>query len=328
MSIGAKQTLLSDIKTEVGEFLTVHDTEQVVEVVDNALVNYDVIEQVRGEIDQSSSDLLQVFLDAKTIEGRSIKTINRYKYIIERALLEINVPVQKITVFHLRRYLMQLKETGLSDSSTEGVRSILSSFFGWLWKDGLLKQNPMANIAPIKCKKEVRLPFSSLDLELIKQACKNDRERALVQFLLSTGCRVGEVCALDISNVDFDLCECKVLGKGNKERIVYIDPVAKLLLKRYLDGRTDNDPCLFRSIFGRITEQGVRAILKKLEERSGVENVHPHRFRRTLATNLIDRGMPIQEVAHILGHDKIDTTMKYVYIEQSNVKSSYRKYTS
>lgn len=326
MSIEAKTKLVSEVKTKVEEFLVVRDVNKVVSALDDSLNDYELTELNAGEIDTNSKDLLQAFLDAKSLEGRSIKTINRYKYILERMLLEIGAPVPKMTVFHLRKYLMQLKDAGLSDTSTEGVRSIMSSFFGWLWKEGLIQSNPVANIATIKCKKEIKLPFTALDIELLKRACNTDRESALIQFLLSTGCRVSEVCALNVSDIDFAGCECKVLGKGNKERIVYINQVTAMLLKRYLVLRKNDDTALFTGTRGRLTPQGVRAILKDLEARSGVENVHPHRFRRTLATNLIDRGMPIQEVAYILGHDKLDTTLRYVYIDQTNVKSAYKKY--
>ena len=327
MSIEAKTKLVSEVKTKVEEFLVVRDVNKVVSALDDSLSDYELTELNAGEIDTNSKDLLQAFIDAKTIEGRSVKTINRYKYILERMLLEIGTPVPKMTVFHLRKYLMQLKDAGLSDASAEGVRSIMSSFFGWLWKEGLIQSNPVANIATIKCKKEIKLPFTTLDIELLKRACNTDRESALIQFLLSTGCRVSEVCALNVSDIDFVGCECKVLGKGNKERIVYINQVTSMLLKRYLVLRQSDEQALFIGQRGRLTPGGVRAILKELEVRSGVENVHPHRFRRTLATNLIDRGMAIQEVAHILGHDNINTTMKYVYIDQANVKSAYRKYT-
>lgn len=330
MSIEAKRALLTNIETEVGDFLTFTHTKRVVNTVDDILDDFDVniLSSSTDKVDAESTDFLTLFLDAKAVGGRSEKTLNRYRYIIERALLEIGTPVTKITVYHIRRYLMHLQESGLNDNSVEGVRSILSSFFNWLWKENIIKINPMANIVPIKCKKEIRLPFSPLELELIRRACDNPRDLALVQFLAASGCRVGEVVKLDRDSIDFIARECKVLGKGNKERIVYIDPIAKLLIQQYLDSRTDNDKALFVGIRGRLTEQGVRKILKDLELKSGVENIHPHRFRRTLATMLIDRGMGIQEVGHILGHENINTTLKYVHIDDANVKAAYNKYTS
>lgn len=327
MSIQAKQVFLKDVKENVDDFLTQKEALKVIDAVNEVLVNYEV-EEAQGAYDSASNDLIQAFLDAKEIEGRSSKTLNRYSYMLQKAAQGMGVPIPKVTVFHVRSYLMSEKKRGLSDQSLEGVRSILSSFFSWLFTEGLIKANPVANIGSIKCQKQIKKPFSALELEQIKQACGTDKERALITFLRSTGCRVGEVCRLDRDSVDFAHMECKVLGKGNKERIVYFDSITAMELNKYLSGRKDSDPCLFRSIYGRLTEQGVRYILKDLEERSGVENVHPHRFRRTLATNLIDRGMPIQEVAYILGHDNINTTMKYVYIEKTNVENAYRKYTN
>lgn len=327
MSIQAKQLLIKDIKQEIDDYLPATQSDRVIKSINDALVSYEV-EEVSGSYDAKSDELLIAFIDAKEIEGRSKKTLNRYRYILEKMIQGIGIPVSRMTVFHIRSYLMQEKKRGLSDSSLEGLRSVLSSFFSWLYQEGLIQANPLANISTIKCTKQIKLPFSQLELELIKQACRTSRERALVSFLKATGCRVGEVCLLDRDAVDLKNLECKVLGKGDKERIVYLDEVACMELEKYLKSRTDDDPCLFRGIRGRSTEQGVRALLKSLEKRSGVVNVHPHRFRRTLATNLIDRGMPIQEVAYILGHDNINTTMKYVFIEKTNVKAAYRKYSN
>lgn len=327
MSIQAKQLLTKDIKEHFDEFLLKADAEKAIETVNTALANYDV-EEVDGGYDAESKELLTAYLQAKEIEGRSQKTLNRYSYMLEKMITGIGAPITKVTVFHVRTYLMSERKRGLSDASLEGVRSIMSAFFGWLLKEGLIKLNPMANIGTIKCQKQVKEPFSRLEIELIKQACETCRERAIVSFLQSTGCRIGEVCRLDKEDIDLQTFECKVLGKGNKERIVYFSPVTAMELERYFKERTDSDPCLFAGIKGRLTEQGMRAFLKRIEKRCGVPNIHPHRFRRTLATNLIDRGMAIQEVAYILGHDNLNTTMKYVYIEQSNVKSAYQRYSA
>lgn len=327
MSIQAKQLLTKDIKEHFDEFLLKADAEKAIETVNTALANYDV-EEVDGGYDAESKELLTAYLQAKEIEGRSQKTLNRYSYMLEKMITGIGAPITKVTVFHVRTYLMSERKRGLSDASLEGVRSIMSAFFGWLLKEGLIKLNPMANIGTIKCQKQVKEPFSRLEIELIKQACETCRERAIVSFLQSTGCRIGEVCRLDKEDIDLQTFECKVLGKGNKERIVYFSPVTAMELERYFKERTDSDPCLFAGVKGRLTEQGMRAFLKRIEKRCGVPNIHPHRFRRTLATNLIDRGMAIQEVAYILGHDNLNTTMKYVYIEQSNVKSAYQRYSA
>jgi len=222
---------------------------------------------------------------------------------------------------------MAEKERGISNGTLDGIRSTLSSYFGWLQKEGLIEKNPCGNLGTIKCAKVVRQPYSSEDLERLKEGCKTLRDKAIVSFLLSTGCRISEVCGLNRDDIHFDTLECKVLGKGNKERIVYLDAVSAMFVKRYLNGRKDDNPALFVGKFKeRLEPGGTRIMLKALERRTGVENIHPHRFRRTLATNLISRGMAIQEVAAILGHERIDTTMKYVCLDKSAVKNSYRKY--
>ncbi len=327
MSVQAKQSLVSDVAERVGEFLTVTDTAKVTTALTDVVTNYDIEMLNIDSIDPDSMDLLKYFLDAKQTEGRSAKTVERYSYILEKMLKGIGVPVQRITVYHLRSYLMEEKNRGLSDRSLDGLRSIMSSFFGWLTKENLIKSNPCANIAAIKCQKKIRLPYSASDIEKLKTNCSSIRDKAIVCFLLATGARISEVCALNRADIDFQNMECKVLGKGNKERTVYMDEVTAMVLKEYLDARTDPYDALFVGKgTERMTPHGVRNMLDDLSEKSGVANVHPHRFRRTLATNLINHGMPIQEVAYILGHERIDTTMKYVYIEKTSVKNSYRKY--
>lgn len=204
---------------------------------------------------------------------------------------------------------------------------MFNSFFGWLFREGLLRTNPCANISSIKCPKRVREAFSETDVERLSECCGNSRDRAVLHFLLSTGCRISEVCALNRADVDLHTMECVVLGKGAKQRRVYLGEVAGMYLARYFSERQDDSPALFAGKgTPRMTPGGIRFMLKKLEELSGVPNVHPHRFRRTLATNLINRGMGIQQVAMILGHDKLETTMKYLYIAEENVKTAYHKY--
>ncbi len=330
MTVQDKEQLVNNVTAEIGEFLTVVQTNKVKETLANELQSYDVVALTPGEVDTDSMNMLQFFLDAKRTEGRSEGTINRYSYHLEKLLFAIGVPIKQITVYHLRAYLMEEKKRGLSDRSLEGIRSIMSSFFGWLWKENLLPINPCGNIAPIKCRKEIRLPFSAVELEKLKSGCTNARDKAIVYFLLGTGARISEVCALNRDDVDFQKMECMVLGKGNKERTVYFDSVTAMVLRSYLLKRTDESPALFsgnrKNRSDRLTPHGVRGMLNHLGERAGVENVHPHRFRRTLATNLIDHGMPIQEVSSILGHENINTTMKYVFVDKNNVKNSYRKY--
>lgn len=325
MSIASRQVLLKDAEKAFGSVLTVEQMQKIMPMLGEALAGFEV-EQVT-DADDSGGDLLCAFIEAKEIEGRSKKTLERYQYIIRHFLKASGTTTQKVTVYHIRSFLMAEKRRGLSDRTLEGYRCVFSSFFGWLQKEGLIPANPCANLGAIKCAKVVREPYSATDIERLKEACSSLRDRAIIMFLLSSGCRISEVCGLNRNDIDMASAECTVLGKGNKERVVYLDSVALMLLRRYLSSRKDAHNALFVGLRGeRLQPGGVRAMLNQLEAKAGVPNVHPHRFRRTLATNLIARGMPIQEVAAILGHDKLDTTMKYVYLEKSNIKNSFAKY--
>lgn len=325
MTIQAKHQLLQDIEGDIGEYLTAVNTRRVLGSVDAQLDNYN-IEEIRQDFKGDEDDILKAYIEAKTIEGRSPKTINRYSYILERMITAIGKPVRQIGAADIRAYLAAEKGRGLSGRSLEAIRQVASAFFNWSVREGLISKNPMGNIGAIKFTKEIKTPFTPLELEQIKNACTSDRDTALVNFLLTTGCRISEVCGLMRKDINFQSLEVKVLGKGDKERIVYLTEVSAAVLKKYLDNRTDDDPYLFMGLRGPFTPQGCRALLKRIELKCGVPNIHPHRFRRTLATHLIDRGMPIQEVAHVLGHAKIDTTMTYVFISESNVKNAYKKF--
>lgn len=327
MSIEAKQALIKEVERAMCDVLTVGEMSTVIKALTDKLSRYNV-ERADTEVGQEFNDMLNAFLDAKRIEGRSDKTIERYRYILTKAIQKMNAPIRDITVFHLRGYLMDEKRRGICDNTLEGYRNIFSSFFGWIHKEGLIDSNPCANLNAIKCQKKVRLPYSSVDVEKLKECCATDRDKALISLLLSTGCRISEVCGINRDDIDFVNRECIVLGKGNKERTVFLDDVTCMLLKRYLDSRKDNYEAIF---IGKGTDRlhpsGVRRMLNTIAQRASVENVHPHRFRRTFATGMIGRGMPIQEVAAILGHEKLDTTMKYVYLNKDSVRNTYRKYS-
>jgi len=328
MALLDKKLYLADLETRLNDFIPSNDVRRIIEQAADALAGYDIKnmpEAIRGSTD--SENLVKLFLDAKGVEGRSAGTIAHYKYILGRLMEDVNVPLEKMTVHHLRSWLMKEKDRGVSLRTLEGNRYVFTSFFGWAWKEELIPKNPTANLAPIKQQKVIRLPYSSVELEKLKAAAQTTRDLAVIAFLLSTGCRISEACALDVLDVDFRGRRVTVLGKGNKQRVVYLDDVCVMYLNKYLAERSDSEAALFLGKGSdRMTPGGIRAMLKRIEARSGVENVHPHRFRRTLATNLINHGMPIQEVAAVLGHDKIDTTMRYVYIDQRNVETAYRKY--
>lgn len=326
MSIADKQSLMRDTEMRIAAFLTADNVSKVMQILSESLGAFE-IERINDEMnDVESEELLKTFLNAKRLEGRSDKTIERYEYIIRRMYEALNVPVSKISVFHLRNYLSDEKARGVSDSTLDGTRQVLSAYFGWLRKENLIVADPTINLNPIKSVKKVRKPYSSIDIEKLKECCDNNRDKAIISTLLSTGCRISEICALNRNDIDFVNKEILVLGKGNKERTVFIDDVTAMLLQRYLEERKDDSEALFVGKgTSRLKPGGIRKLLNVVATKAGVENTHPHRFRRTLATNLIDHGMPIQEVASILGHEKLDTTMKYVYINKNNVKNAYTK---
>lgn len=310
---------------------------EIVDTVQDILViqlnKYEVQERCTevAVTDTSAEKLLKKFVATKRIEGLADSTLRRY-YEINRQMLEaIRKPLYEITTYDLRFYLSLCREKGaISNRTLDGMRRCYSAFFRWLSAEGLIGNNPCTALSQIKYRKTVKKPYSATELEKLREACTDIRDLALVDFLYSTGCRVSEVSRLDISDVDFERMECTVIGKGNKERVVYLSPVAGMHLQEYLNGRKDSTgEALFTGKGNRrLGKNGIESALKRLGKNAGVENVHPHRYRRTLATNLLDRGMNIQDVAAILGHADLKTTQIYCYISQSNVKTAYVKYAA
>lgn len=325
MAIEAKATLLKGLEQQLSSEITFSDMTKVLSAVSDQLSYYEV-EQLNDK-NLALDDLLDAFITALQIEGRSKKTIERYRYLIQKMMNSVKVQTRNITVYHLRKYLAQEKERGISDRTLEGIRQVFCSYFNWLHRERLIDTNPVSNLGAIKCQKKIKDTYTEIDIERLKYNAKTIRDRAIVAFLLSTGCRISEMTQLNRTDVDLTILECKVLGKGNKERTVYLDEVTGMLVREYLKQRGDTFPALFTGKgTERISPSGVRQMLVKLSKESNVAHVHPHKFRRTLATNLIRHGMPIQEVASILGHDKLDTTMQYVILNKDDVKNSYRKY--
>jgi site-specific recombinase XerD len=280
--------------------------------------------------DYSAEGALKRFIATKRVEGIADSTLRRYADENMKLLRFLCKPLYEIETYDLRFYLSYRRQQGnVSNRTLDGMRRCYSSFFTWLSAEGIIGRNPCAALSQIKYRKTVKKPFSAVELERMRQACRNMRDRALVEFLYATGCRVSEVAKLDIWDVDFDLGECVVLGKGNKERTVYLSPVAAMHLKEYIGHRRHCGDALFTGRGGkRLTKAGIEAAIKRLGEAAGVENAHPHRYRRTLATNLLDRGMNIQDVASILGHADLKTTQIYCYISQTNVQFAYKKYAA
>lgn len=326
--MNSREVLLASINCDLMESgIDVDTVKKIFGIVSRNVEKYEVTEACRelAVSDAESERLLKMFLATKKIEGCSDKTISRYAYVIRRMTDFLNVPTGKITVNALRIYLGTLESNGLKLSTLAGIRDIFSAYFTWLHNENLIESNPIINLGKIKPEKKVKQPYSKVELEKLRLGCKNKRDRAVVEFLNSTACRVGELVKVNIDDIDFVNHECRVLGKGNKERIVFLTDVCIYHLQEYLKERTDDLPAL---LIGkgteRMSEGGVRFMLKTVAQRAELStNVHPHKFRRTTATALIDKGMSVQDVAAILGHANINTTMTYIYSNKDKVKASF-----
>lgn len=332
MAIDAKISFLGQVERKCGEVLTVRMLEKAMKIISDVMEGFDIRERELTD-EEAKDDLLDSYISTMRVQGRSEKTIARYEYMIGRFTKFTNVPTRKINVYHIRNWLASEKERGVQDSTLEGHRQVLSAYFGWLHRESLIERNPMVNVGPIKVAKRNKKIVTDIEMEKLKQACekisgiRKYRDRAILAFLSSTGCRVSEMTGLNRNSVDLKSLECVVHGKGDKERTVYLDSVAGMLLQQYLSKRQDNGDALFVGKEGlRLEPGGVRTMLNQIAKEAGVEHVHPHKFRRTRATELTRHGMPIQEVANILGHEKLDTTMGYVVLDRDTVKANYRKY--
>jgi site-specific recombinase XerD len=281
-------------------------------------------------LEKREKALLPRFIAAKRIEGCSEKSLRYYQSTIENMLKTIAKPECQITTEDLREYLDAYQRRGtVSKVTLDNVRRILSSFFAWLEDEDYIIKSPVRRIHKVKTGKMVKETYSDEVLELMRDHCDNIRDLAMIDLLVSTGIRVGELVKLNRKDIDFENRECVVFGKGNKQRRVYFDARTKIHLKRYLLERTDDNEALFVSLlhpFCRLQISGVEIRLRKIGRELNLLKVHPHKFRRTLATMAIDKGMPIEQVQQLLGHQSIDTTLHYAMVNQNNVKESHRKY--
>lgn len=279
-----------------------------------------------------NGDLLELFLTAKEVEGCSPKTIAYYEATLQHMESRLSKPIARVSSDDLRKYLSEYElERGSSKVTIDNIRRILSSFFSWLEDEDYIVKSPVRKIKRVKAAVKAKETLSDEELEALRDSCDSKRDLAMVDLLASTGMRVGELIRLDIDDVDIQGRECIVTGKGNKQRPVYFDARTKLHLTAYLESRKDGNPALFVSLNGKTQRLSVCTIekrIKALGEKAQVGRVHPHKFRRTLATHAIDKGMPIEQVQKLLGHSKIETTMHYAMVNQSNVKASHEKYLS
>lgn len=315
------------ILNEMSEYLSIAQMKKLQEVM---------LDAFSGKIEKrkqiSNQEYLKMFLAAKTIEGCSKRTIQYYRVTIEKMLTVMNQPIRKISTDDMRSYLSQYQEwNGCSKVTVDNVRRNISSFFSWLEEENYILKSPMRRIHKIKTNQQVKEIITDEDIERLRDSCSCKRDLAMIDLLYSTGIRVGELVNLNISDVDFEARECVVFGKGGKERKVYFDAKSKLHLQAYLSSRVDDNEALFVTLdapHDRLKISGVEIRIRSLGRSNNMTRIHPHKFRRTMATRAIDKGMPIEQVQKILGHSQIDTTMQYAMVNQSNVKSSHRKYIS
>ena len=324
MAIEGKVSLMTQAEKRLAPELTAESLRKVLSCLSDVLFRFEIREI---DAEDGQDDLVDCYLNALKVQGRSQKTVDRYKFVIEKMLKEIKVPAGRVTVYHLRQYLAGMKERGIAESTMEGQRQIFSAFYNWLQRESLIEKNPTANLGAIKVPKKQRGIYSDIDIAKLNGACKCTRDRAIIAFLASTGCRISEALGLDRDSVDLERLECIVHGKGNKERRVYMSPIAGMLIREYLETRKDDNPALFIGLRNeRLQPNGARYMLNETAKRAGVDHVHPHKFRRTLATEMARRGMAIQEVSAILGHASLDVTMSYVVLDDENIKNSYRRF--
>ena len=276
-----------------------------------------------------NAECLSEFMSAKGVEGCSSRTIKNYQVAIEHMLYTLNRPVREITTEDLRDYLVHYQKiNNCSKVTVDNIRRNLSSFFSWLEEEDYIIKSPMRRIHKIKVKQPIKNTISDEAIELLRDNSKCARDLAMIDLLYSTGIRVGELVNLNIADINFEERECVVFGKGDKERQVYFDARTKLHLKKYISERKDSNPALFVTLdypYSRLQIRGVEIRIRELGRAAGLLKIHPHKFRRTMATRAIDKGMPIEQVQKILGHSQIDTTMRYALVNQNNVKSSHRR---
>ncbi len=323
------QEIKSGIMQKMLSVLDNAQLERLSEVLDIAFFGVTVVSCDKTEED-SNDKLVDSFISSKRIEGCSEKSLKYYQKTITNMLVAVGKQVKHIDTDDLRKYLTSYQEENNSSRVTiDNIRRILSSFFSWLEEENYIMKSPVRRIHKIKTASTIKDTYTDEALEQMRDDCTDLRDLALIDMLASTGMRVGELVLLNRSDIDFEERECVVLGKGNKERIVYFDARTKLHLKQYLDSRTDDNEALFVSLKAphkRLNIGGVEVRIRKIGKRLNIQKAHPHKFRRTLATMAIDKGMPIEQLQQLLGHRRIDTTLQYAMVKQSNVKIAHRKY--
>lgn len=327
-----KERLITEVQCAMASKLTVAQVEELGRVLTHCLRSVRITKQntAKKQQDIDNSQLLKMFISAKKIEGCSEKSLEYYNFTIIHMLQGVQRAIREITTDDLRCYLAKYQQKRKSSKVTiDNIRRIFSSFFGWLEDEDYILKSPVRRIRRIKTDRTIKDTFSDEGLELLRDSCSEIRDLAIIDLLASTGMRVGELVKLNREDINFNERECVVFGKGNSERVVYFDARTKIHLKNYLDSRLDTNPALFVTLakpHERLMIGGVETRLRQIGKYAELQKVHPHKFRRTLATRAIDKGMPIEQVQRLLGHVKIDTTMHYAMVNQTNVKNAHRKF--
>lgn len=323
-----KEDLIQDIEIKMQRILDNNQIQRLHEVLEHCMRQYEI--SICNDDMDEEEDYVSMFLAAKKLEGRSEKSLKYYKSTIEKMMNKIHKTISHITTDDLRCYLSDYqKDNNSSKVTIDNIRRILSSFFGWLEDEDHILKSPVRRIHKVKTGKVIKETYSDEQLELMRDNCNELRDLAMIDMLASTGMRVGEMVLLNREDINFEERECVVFGKGDKERIVYFDARTKLHLQNYLQTRSDDNPALFVALSkpnNRLEIGGIEVRLRKIGKSLGIEKIHPHKFRRTLATMAIDKGMPIEQLQQLLGHQRIDTTLQYAMVKQSNVKIAHRKY--
>ena len=324
-----KEQLISQVQQQMLPYLNNEQLSKLRAVMEYCLHGLEITETDQPR-EQEQPNAVAAFIAAKRIEGCSEKTLTYYRKTIEAMTAGIGKTPQQITTDDIRQYLTAYQVQRKSSKVTiDNIRRILATFYSWLEDEDYIVKSPVRRIHKVKTAKVIKDTYTDEALELMRDNCGTLRDLAIIDLLASSGMRVGEMVALNRDDINFNERECVVFGKGSKQRLVYFDARTKIHLQNYLDSRTDSDPALFvtlRAPFQRLQIGGVEVRLRELGKRLLIPKVHPHKFRRTLATSAIDKGMPIEQVQQLLGHQKIDTTMHYAMVKQQNVKLAHRKY--
>ncbi|BDR76570.1 site-specific tyrosine recombinase/integron integrase [Clostridium tetani] len=325
------EKLIIEIEQEMINLLNNMQMEELHKVLLKKLHGLALIVKANNKnLENEEVDYCNLFICAKGVEGCSEKSLKYYKSTIENMLKTLSKSVKHITTEDLRGYLAgYYKKSNCSKVTIDNIRRILSTFFSWLEDENYILKSPVRRIHKIRTGKVVKEIYTDENLEIMRDNCKEIRDLAIIDLLNSTGIRVGELVKLNIDDIDFNERECTVVGKGDKQRKVYFDARTKIHLQNYINSRVDDNKALFVSLikpYDRLNISGVEIRLRKIGKKLNINKVHPHKFRRTLATRAIDKGMPIEQVQHLLGHQKIDTTLQYAMVNQNNVKISHRKY--